>query len=140
MRIRTTALLVVGSIGLAFAGSSGALADPCGAYGGYDQPAAAPEQIIINAPMLRTQTGRLNGTMGRVSLSQRVQVADLNLCTAGGADALRTRVRVAVNNVCKQLEGMYPHAMQGSPSCYHDAMDSSMTQVNNAIGDARGLR
>jgi UrcA family protein len=140
MRMRTTALLAAGSIGLVFAGSSAALADPCGAYGGYDPPAAVHEQVIVNSPVMRTQTGRLNSTMGRVSLSQPVQFADLNLCTGEGAAVLRERVRIAANNVCKQLEGMYPHAMPGSTSCYHDAVDNGMTQVNNAIGDARGLR
>ena len=140
MRMRTTAFLVAGSIGLAFAGSSAALADPCGTYGGYGPAAAPPEEVIVNSPLLRTQTGRLNATMGTVSLSQRVPVADLNLCTADGAEALRARVRIAANNVCKQLEGMYPHAMQGSPSCYRGAMDGGMTQVNNVIGDVRGLR
>lgn len=146
MRMRTTVLLLAGSIGLVFAGSSVALAAPCGVYGGYDSP-SAPEQVIVTAPPARIVTGpsqiqhyRLNVPPQKVSMSQPVQYADLDLCTANGAQALRARVRIAANNVCKQLEGMYPYPMQGSPSCYREALNDGMLQADRVVGTARGLR
>jgi UrcA family protein len=138
MRIRTTALLLVtGSIGLAFAGSASAAS--CGTYGGYD-PKPPPESVTITAPRVQMERPRLNTTPGRVTLSQPVQYADLNLCTASGAAALRERVALAATSVCNQLAATYPHAMNGSPSCYRESMDNAQPKVDFAIDDTRGLR
>ncbi len=138
MRIRTTALLLVtGSIGLAFAGS--AFAAPCGTYGGNDP--APPENVTVTAPrQMDLERPRLNSTLPRVTLSQPVQYADLNLCTASGAAALRQRVSAAATSVCGQLTAIYPHPMTGSPSCYHEAMDNAQPKADFAIDNARGLR
>ena len=139
MRIRTTALLLVtGSIGLAFAGS--AWAAPCGTYGGYDPKPPPPENVTVTAPRVHVEHTPLNTFPGRATLSQPVQYADLDLCTASGAAVLRQRVNAAATNVCSQLAVTYPHAMNGSPSCYHEAMDNAQPKVDFAIDDARGLR
>jgi len=129
--------LVAGSIGLALAGSSSALA-ACGTYGGYDPP----ESVVVTAPTVSVsvEPGRLNGAIGKVSMSQRVSYADLNLCSAEGAQALKTRVRIAASNICRQLDGMVPYPMQGTGSCYQDAISGGMARAYNAMDDARGQR
>jgi UrcA family protein len=139
MRIRTTALLLVTcSIGLAFAESASAA--PCGTYGGYDPSVAPSERVIVTAPRIRADRNYLNVPFQSVSLSATVHFADLDLCTGSGARALRERVRAAAKDVCDQLAGAYPYPMQGSPSCYHDAMANAQPKVDFAIGDVRGTR
>ena len=138
MRIRTTALLLVvtGSIGLAFAGSASAA---CGTYGGYD-PKPPPENVTVTAPRMQYGPYRLNVPLEKVSMSQPVQYADLNLCTASGAAALRERVALAATSVCNRLAAAYPHAMSGSPSCYRESMANAQPKVDFVIDDTRGLR
>jgi len=138
MRITTTALLLMtGSVGLVFAGSASAA--PCGTYGGYD-PKSSAENVTVTAPRAQMERPRLNTTPGRVTMSQPVQFADLDLCTASGALALRERVALAATNVCNQLATTYPHAMSGSPSCYRESLANAQPKVDFAVDDARGLR
>ncbi|HTW35457.1 MAG TPA: UrcA family protein [Rhizomicrobium sp.] len=139
MQIRTAALLLVTSaVGLAFGGS--ALAGPCGTYGGYDPKGPPPENITVTAPRMQYGPYRLNVPPEKVSMSQAVQFADLNLCSAAGVHELRLRTITAAYNICKQLSQMYPHALTGSPSCYRDALTTAQPKVDFAIANARGTR
>jgi len=139
MQSRTVFLLLMtGSIGLAFGGT--AYAAPCGTYGGDDPQAAPPETITVTAPRFHYGFYRLNVPPPSVSMSQRVDTADLNLCTPAGVHELRLRTIVAVHNICKQLAEIYPHQLPLGSNCYRDAMASAQPKVNSAIATARGER
>ncbi|HUO92643.1 MAG TPA: UrcA family protein [Rhizomicrobium sp.] len=73
-------------------------------------------------------------------MSQRIQTADLDLCTETGASELRLRTIVAAHNICKKLAEIYPHGLASDTSCYRNAMDNAQPKVNFAIGEARGER
>ena len=142
MRFKTTALLLMtGSIGLGFAGTaSAACGTPSGTYGGYDPSGPPAETVTVTAPRFQYGFYRLNVPPPSVSMSQRVNTADLDLCTPAGAHELRVRTIVAAHNVCKQLAQIYPHQLPLSSNCYRDAMAGAQPKVNSAIATARGER
>ena len=138
MRIHKGAIL---TFGLTLFGSSAALAQNCGSYGGYiGAGAPPPETVTVTAPPPTVERTRLNTTIGRVSQSERVSYADLNLCSGEGARALRARVNAAAEDVCQRIDAAFPHTLNGPRSCYRDALTSVSPRPSSVIGDARGTR
>ena len=100
--------------------------------------AAPPDQVIVNAPHFRHNHYRLNVPPEEASLSQPVSMGDLDLRTSHGARELHRRVRMAANEVCRQLVGVYPHGLDSSRTCYRNAVAEAQPQVDAAIQKARG--
>jgi UrcA family protein len=140
MRFRTTALLLMtGSIGLGFAGTAfAACGTPGGTYGGYDP--TPPESITVTAPRFQYGFYKLNVPPPTATMSQRVQFADLDLCTPAGRRELRARTIAAAHNVCTQLTQVYEHGLPSQPSCDRDALATAQPKVDFAIANARGER
>jgi UrcA family protein len=138
MRIHKGAIL---TFGLTLLGSSAALAQNCGSYGGYIGAGGPPsETVTVTAPPPSMERARLNTAPERVYMSERVSYADLNLCTGEGEEALRARVRAAAEDVCRKVDAVYPHTMNGPRSCYRDATADANPKTDFAIAEARGLR
>jgi len=145
MDIRTTirssqslrgALLAAGGFVLLLA-TPAALAQDYGRYG--DQPGYygnSRETVEVIAPRYPYRTPR-GGAIEQVSLSREVRAYDLDLRTPWGADELRSRVRFAAKNLCERIDRNYATVDDGR-SCYYEAVDRAMEQVDAAIAEARG--
>jgi UrcA family protein len=104
---------------------------------GYAPP-ADNEQVIITAPhFFHQQPSLLNTPPENVSLSVPVRYGDLDLRTRAGAHELRDRIRVAADDVCRQLIYAYPTALDPDGGCYRDAVAFAMPRADAAIRDAR---
>jgi UrcA family protein len=140
MRIRTASMFAASSFALMLAGVSPAAAQQnCGTYGGYD-PKIPTENVIVSAPHMTIDHGRLNGPIGRVSVSVRVSYADLDLCTQSGDDALKARIREAARDVCGKIDEQYPVSIMSDRPCFRGAVADAVQQANLRISEARGWR
>jgi UrcA family protein len=104
-----------------------------------DYGPGGPENIIVTAP--RPFTGSentyLNGPVEKVSMTGSVTYADLDLRTFEGVSTLRQRVRDEAQNICGNLEAVYPVRQAPGTSCYRGAVESGLIQANEAIFNAR---
>jgi UrcA family protein len=135
MRFRVFLLSAASAAGFALAAVSAAAQDS-----GYGQPQAYPapnEEVVITAPRAYIERGPLNGPVEKVSLSVPVRFDDLDLRTAWGAHALRSRVRAAAADICSRLNYYYPAAISGDPPCYRQAVFDAMPRAEEAITAAR---
>lgn len=82
-----------------------------------------------------------------VTVSERLNVADLDLSTSTGADALRARINDSARNVCQQLETRYPNSpamLPGQPGqeksyaqCVREAVTAATKQLDELVVAAR---
>lgn len=97
------------------------------------------EQITVRAERATsTQVGRTSSGVPilQYELSYKVASKDLDLATAGGADALKQRVHEAAKSACADLDRLYP-GVQADPDCARKAVDEAMPAVDAAIAAAR---
>jgi UrcA family protein len=96
------------------------------------------EEIRVEAPrMVKRETLPL-GRGTQVSLSYTVNYADLDLRQDAGARDLQSRIETAANEVCAQLERMYPQGYPTKDVCARRATDKAMVDARAAIDAARG--
>ena len=138
-----------GVIGLVLAGYPAAAQD----YAPYVTPGFSysqdtPEVVVVRPPYSPTQRDSATGApIENVSLSRPVRFDDLDLTSNWGVRALHTRIRIAAQTLCSQLDAMYPAAVDtngpNSPvdmSCYRRAVDDAMYQADAAVAAAREER
>jgi UrcA family protein len=76
---------------------------------------------------------------GVVTLTERVNVADLDLSTRKGTEELRARITTTARGVCRQLEILYPDFGSASghefthESCVRDAVAEATKRVDERI-------
>lgn len=147
-RARHLPLLAAGALALALAAAP-AIAQPVASNGaetndtGYGPDQYPSEQFEVIAPRPRPHFEygrRLGAAPEKVSLSEAVPLADLDLATEDGAHALRERVRFTARNVCNRLREIVRYAQPGTPSCYSTALDSGLRHADRAIERARERR
>jgi UrcA family protein len=68
-----------------------------------------------------------------VQLSRKVEYADLDLSQMNGAKVLYQRLRGAARLVCAPLEGRDLQQDRLHSTCVHDAIASSVAQVNKPL-------
>lgn len=123
-----------------FAGIA-ALAVAAGALASFPVLGAETEigAVTIRAKRaIETEVGRTSSGVPVVmyELGYHVSYRDLDLSTAGGADALKQRVREAAAEACADLDKMYP-LTEPDKGCANRAGDEAMEQAKAAIEAAR---
>ncbi len=89
---------------------------------------------IVNTKVVgRTASGV---PITEVSVSYRVNLADLNLATHSGATEAERRVSAAADAACKQINRQYPSATPADKTCAKDASDKAMTKVHELVATA----
>ena len=71
-----------------------------------------------------------------ISISFRVNYADLDLTKGDGVQTLKSRIEVAAREGCEQLDRLYPLTPREAPKCIKKALDDSSAQLRNAIAAA----
>lgn len=105
---------------------------------GYGDEDRALDEITVYAP--REVVGRSPTTgapIERVTVSRVVSVRDLDLRTEWGVDELTRRVREAAVSACREIEANEPFVLDDDRSCYREALDRAMVQVDAAISGAQ---
>lgn len=107
-------------------------------YGPVTPPSGTNEVVTVTAPPphLR-QRSEIGAPIVNVSLSREVRFDDLDLRTASGAHALRSRVRQTARALCRQLDEQYLVTEDDGNSCINTALDDAMAQADSAIGSER---
>lgn len=72
------------------------------------------------------------------SHSRIVRFADLDLTTHAGEQALRSRISLAVNSVCGDVDQRDLRAAAAVNACRATAMANAMPQMHVALANARG--
>jgi UrcA family protein len=98
----------------------------------YDEP----ESVIVEVPRLHTAPD------GTVKMTRDVDIRDIDLRTRDGARALRSRIRETAEDMCEELWSRTTapgERVEGSDlrRCAHDAYRKAMSQVHEAIYEAR---
>lgn len=104
----------------------------------YADPGTVLDDITVYAP--REIVGRSPTTgapIERVTASRVVVVRDLDLRTEQGVDELVRRVREAASAACREIDDANPLVLDDDRSCYREAMDGAMAQVDAAISGAQ---
>jgi UrcA family protein len=134
MPLSCKSTLLAGAIGLL-------LAAPASAQEGYGYRDAAyqrePESVTVYAPHFRTESSRPLDAPDKITLSQKIDIDDLDLRTRRGARELRHRVRETAQQVCEQLYSAYPHPELPGTHCYRDTVRTAMIRADHAIQNAR---
>jgi UrcA family protein len=136
MSIRNLALLA----GALMISASAASAQDVGNYKSAAYTAPDTEEVIVQAPDIRSERNPVFGLPGKAMLSRRVAFNDLDLRDPSDARALRQRVRDTARDVCETLRDAYPQRQQPGTSCYRDAVNDAMPRADAAIRDARFAR
>lgn len=102
---------------------------------------AAAEQITVVAPRVIRSTVREPSSRGVgyydvLTMTHKVNYADLNLAHPGDAKTLKDRIAKTANQVCQQLAEVRP-AEPKSQECVHQAMQSAAQQADAAIAAAK---
>ena len=95
-------------------------------------------EVIVEAPHVEktTQTGPMGRKIPAMSISYRVNYADLNLATHSGAVELEKRIKESATKACDQLRKLYPETIEGNPPCVDGAVKAAMAQASKAIAAA----
>jgi UrcA family protein len=72
-----------------------------------------------------------------VSLTYRVNLADLDLASSAGATQLEKRVNDAAQEACKELGRLYQNATPSDAECAKLARDKAMVDVRQVLAAAR---
>jgi UrcA family protein len=78
----------------------------------------------------------VTGASDVISISARVNFADLNLATYSGSQEVEARVRSTAKTLCDKLEQMYPTSLINIQSCVGNAVSKGMADVRVAIAAA----
>jgi UrcA family protein len=75
-----------------------------------------------------------------VTMSARLDVADLDLSTSSGADELRARINDVARDICHRLDSFYPRGSSEVPghedtnkNCVRDAVAAASKSAEAAI-------
>jgi UrcA family protein len=68
-----------------------------------------------------------------ISLSRRVNYADLNLGTYSGSQEIEARVRSTAKSLCDKLDQMYPTLDVNTKTCVRNTVSKGMADVRAAI-------
>lgn len=132
------ALLSAAALGMVLAASSASAQD----YDRYGAPVSyqngSSEEVEITAPRYHgAQRGASGAPIEDVAVSRGVRYDDLDLRTASGAHALKSRIRYTAQSLCRELDVMHPITADDSPPCYRTAVEGGMEQADAAIRNAR---
>ncbi|HJS89373.1 MAG TPA: UrcA family protein [Steroidobacteraceae bacterium] len=105
------------------------------------QSNAPVQEVEVTAfrPMIITLQDKAGRQVDIIRLSRVVSYSDLDLATSTGAEALRKRVRRAAMGICVELKQEYPNTTQYG-SCYKEAVDSGMPQVDAVVAAAQEMK
>jgi UrcA family protein len=96
-------------------------------------------EVIIQAERpTKVVVGRSSATgapIEVITLTRRVNFADLDIKTVAGATELETRVSETAKDACKQLDSLYP--LIKDADCVKRATDGAMVQVRTAVASAQ---
>lgn len=97
-----------------------------------------PEIVVQN----HRDGGRRLREGERITLSARVNAADLDLSAPVGADDLRARVSDKAHDICRQLElrspdFAFPRDLRANQKCVRDAISGSAKQVDELVAAAK---
>jgi UrcA family protein len=124
MTVRSYTLLALGAVLVATSASAQTAA-----------PSGTHEVVTVTAPRPHErQRSTIGAPIINVSLSREVRFDDLDLRTAGGAHALRARVRDTARALCRQLDQQYLVTEDDGRSCVTAAEDDALAQADSAIG------
>ena len=110
---------------------------PAYSYGSY----GPPEEVYVYPPRSAPERGFSGANVGTVSISRPIRYDDLDLRTDWGAAALRHRIFVASERMCRKLNQLYPTTVYplqtDSYDCQREATADAMEQADDAIARAR---
>lgn len=150
MPIRTKALLIGSTVGLAFglafAGAPAMAQDYGNSYESYDTStyySGPPEEVIVTPPRHRPERSEIGAPIEYVSMSRAVPTDDLDLRTGWGVRELKRRIDFTAVSLCSRLDAAYPIDVDNVtwPSdarCYRNAVRDAEYQADRAIRAARG--
>jgi UrcA family protein len=100
------------------------------------QVAETDMEVVVSAPRMRIDP---DPTLrpGRMTASQAVSFADLDLRSRAGAHELRNRVREAADEICGGLAETYPADIADYGTCYRESVRNGLVRADAAIRDAR---
>jgi UrcA family protein len=102
------------------------------------------EEITVVAPRLVTRevVGRtaVGGKVELISLTRRVNYADLNLENHADAMELEKRIDDTARESCDQLAKMFPLSDPNTPNCISEAVASAKAQKDKAVAAATTQR
>jgi UrcA family protein len=113
-------------------------ASPVYAQAGSYSP---PEEIYVYGPHPPVKRGFAGAPIETHSMSQPVRFDDLDLRTGWGVHALRLRIAITADRMCRTLDAMYPTTVYplttDAQDCYRKALSDAMYQADDAIARAR---
>jgi UrcA family protein len=114
-----------------------------GAWAAIAQEIPATQQIIeeikVEAPRRVTREQLPFGQGEQVSLSYDVSYADLDLRQTAGVRELEKRIETAAEEICTQLEALFPLGNPSKKECARHATDNAMADARTVI-DALAAR
>ncbi|HUL82820.1 MAG TPA: UrcA family protein [Gammaproteobacteria bacterium] len=130
MKRQTSIVLATASFGLLGAWPSLAQQSPA--------TTQTVEEIKVEAPRMVKSTALAQGIGTQVSMSYLVRYGDLDLRQEQAAHDLQNRIETAANEICAELERMYPNGTPSKEQCVRHASDKAMVDARAAIDLARG--
>jgi UrcA family protein len=104
-------------------------------YGPVTPASGTSEVVTVTAPRPHErQRSTIGAPIVNVSLSREVRFDDLDLRSARGAHALRSRIRDTARALCRQLDQQYLVTEDDSRSCIRTAEHDAMSQADSVIG------
>jgi UrcA family protein len=103
------------------------------------QPAAAQriiDEIRVEAPRMVHSERLPRGRGEQVSLAYQVTFADLDLTRSADVRELEGRISTAANEVCEQLETLFPLGDPPAGDCARRATEAAMSDVRRAVDAA----
>jgi UrcA family protein len=98
------------------------------------------DEIRVEAPRM-VHTERLpRGRGQQVSLAYQVTFADLDLTRSADVRELESRISTAANEICGQLETLFPLGDPSAGDCARRATEVAMTDVRSAVDAAVASR
>jgi|ERR1700749_2867378 len=95
------------------------------------------EEVIVTAPNYNFEQRNTNAPPGKLTLSQRVRIDDLDLTSNRDAHELRVRVRETARDICERLRDEIPYAASQSHPCYRETVEAGLLRADSAIRSAR---
>lgn len=94
--------------------------------------------VTVRAIVNKTVVGysRIGAPIDRVTLTEPVTYADLNLTTYLGAMTLKERVREVARTECTKLDDLYPLEDRHPSTCISRAVADASHQIDQAIARA----
>jgi UrcA family protein len=99
------------------------------------------EEITVEAPrVVRREVGRtaVGGKLELITLTRRVNYADLDLTVDAQVTQLEKRVNDVARDACDELARVYPAPSAATRECVREAMEGAKPQVDAAVDAAKG--